>query len=217
MMRCEYCKNNFEDYETRKRKFCSMACKEQGRTKPYIIKNGYKLILNHKHERADSYGYVREHIIVMETVLGRKLKKKEVIHHKDGNKLNNSKNNLILFASSSAHMRFHHSLKDKKFKEVTYYTYRTIPNHPRASKTGRVAEHHLVMESMLGRFLNKSEVVHHIDNNKHNNKPENLMLFPDNSSHVKYHMRLRKENPQGAGHSPLGGKKDSELKVVIAY
>lgn len=37
-------------------------------------------------------------------------------------------------------------------------------------------EHRVVAEQMLGRPLRRGEVVHHIDENKHNNDPGNLMI-----------------------------------------
>lgn len=53
-------------------------------------------------------------------------------------------------------------------------------------------EHRSVMEWMLGRFLRPGEVVHHIDGNKRNNSPENLLLFPSQSAHAAYHWWLKK-------------------------
>ena len=47
--------------------------------------------------------------------------------------------------------------------------------------------HRVVAEQMLGRPLKKGEVVHHIDCNKRNNAPENLMVFSSQSEHVKWH------------------------------
>lgn len=47
-----------------------------------------------------------EHRLVMEQYLGRKLKRTEVVHHKDGNKLNNAIENLELM-SLSDHSRMH--------------------------------------------------------------------------------------------------------------
>lgn len=68
------------------------------------------------------------------------------------------------------------------------------PNHPYATKKKLVLEHRLVMEKKIGRYLKKNESVHHIDGNKLNNSSENLMLFKNNSEHMKYHAKLRKEN-----------------------
>lgn len=53
-----------------------------------------------------------------------------------------------------------------------------------------IAKHRLVVEEKIGRLLNNEEVVHHIDFNKENNKPENLMLFPNQKEHMKFHLKL---------------------------
>lgn len=57
-------------------------------------------------------------------------------------------------------------------------------DHPRASSSGYVREHRLVMEKKLGRFLLPGEVVHHIDGVTHNNHPDNLELFQTNGKHL---------------------------------
>ena len=48
-------------------------------------------------------------------------------------------------------------------------------------------EHRIVAEQILGRALYPGEVVHHIDGNKRNNKPENLRVFESQSDHAKFH------------------------------
>ena len=48
-------------------------------------------------------------------------------------------------------------------------------------------EHRVVAEQMLGRKLRPGEVVHHIDGNRQNNTPSNLMVFKNSSEHLKYH------------------------------
>lgn len=49
------------------------------------------------------------------------------------------------------------------------------------------AEHRVVAEKMLGRKLKKGGVVHHVDGNKRNNNPENLMVFDSQREHAKWH------------------------------
>ena len=49
-------------------------------------------------------------------------------------------------------------------------------------------EHRVVASKMLGRPLKKGEVVHHIDGNKRNNDPLNLMVFKSQAEHVRWHL-----------------------------
>jgi len=60
-------------------------------------------------------------------------------------------------------------------------------NHPRKRSNGCVSEHILVAEKTLGRYLVSGEVVHHIDENKRNNVPENLQVFKTQSDHSRFH------------------------------
>ncbi len=48
-------------------------------------------------------------------------------------------------------------------------------------------EHRVVAERILGRSLKPGEVVHHIDGNKRNNSPENLMIFENQAQHATWH------------------------------
>jgi hypothetical protein len=57
------------------------------------------------------------------------------------------------------------------------YIYVYKPDHPNATKSGAVMEHRLIAEKKLGRYLTKDEVVHHIDEDKTNNDPDNLMVM----------------------------------------
>lgn len=47
--------------------------------------------------------------------------------------------------------------------------------------------HRIVAEQILGRPLKPGEVVHHIDGNKRNNNPENLMVFASQALHAQWH------------------------------
>lgn len=50
--------------------------------------------------------------------------------------------------------------------------------------------HRTVAEQILGRPLLKGEIVHHIDGNKRNNDPSNLMVMTQ-SEHAKLHFRKK--------------------------
>ena len=54
-------------------------------------------------------------------------------------------------------------------------------------KLGHKHLHRIVAEEFLGRELTESEVVHHIDENKHNNHPSNLAVLPNQAFHAKVH------------------------------
>jgi len=67
-------------------------------------------------------------------------------------------------------------------------------NHPsRRRLVPYMLEHRLVMEQHLGRCLHPSEVVHHRNKNKQDNRIENLELFSSNADHLASEL---------AGHCP---------------
>ena len=72
-----------------------------------MLLNGYKLVYLPSHPRAYQNGCVYEHILKAEEKLGRFLLPEEVVHHIDHNKLNNSLDNLLVFATGRDHAYFH--------------------------------------------------------------------------------------------------------------
>jgi len=66
-----------------------------------------------------------------------------------------------------------------------------VPDHPRAGKQGRVCEHVLVAERALGKYLPSTAEVHHVDENKQNNDPHNLVICQDHAYHGLLHRRMR--------------------------
>ncbi|MEX0784472.1 MAG: HNH endonuclease [Dehalococcoidia bacterium] len=68
-------------------------------------KDGYILVRQPAHPNATSSGYIREHRLVLERTIGRYLEPQEVVHHLDGDKANNTPENLRLYPSNAAHKR----------------------------------------------------------------------------------------------------------------
>lgn len=76
-------------------------------------------------------------------------------------------------------------IKLKKDKTLGYI-YFMDKEHPLSSSIGKVYYHRHVYSLKIGRWLRDDEVVHHIDGDKTNNNPENL-LVTTNSNHSKHH------------------------------
>lgn len=111
-------------------KFCSRACRNRaypnegprgpnpklaGKNNPawkggrYIEPDkGYVMVLKRDHPRARANGYVLEHILVAEKMLGRPLTETEEVHHKDLNRANNDPSNLKVYANHLEHWMDEH-------------------------------------------------------------------------------------------------------------
>lgn len=85
-----------------------------GRT---IATNGYVLVKAPTHPRADSRGYVLEHIIVAERKIGRALLPGEEVHHENACRTDNRPENLIVKASRSDHALAHRKRDDLRLPD----------------------------------------------------------------------------------------------------
>lgn len=65
----------------------------------------------------------------------------------------------------------------KGFRYSWGYKYLFMPNHPFANDGKYVAEHRLVIEKNIKRYLTNKEIVHHINGNKLDNNIKNLVLI----------------------------------------
>ena len=73
---------------------------------------------------------------------------------------------------------------------------RWAPDHPHAVR-GYVRKHRLVMEKKLGRYLTRTEVVHHRDDNPGNNRLSNLKLYASNAEHKREDYKKRSTDKLG--------------------
>lgn len=81
----------------------------------------------------------------------------------------------------------HPAWKGGRITDPRGYVKLYLPDHPRANGSGYVYEHIAVVEHKLGRVLLPGEVVHHVDGNRGNNHPDNLVVFPSNAAHLLFH------------------------------
>lgn len=98
------------------------------------------------------------------------------------------------------------------------YRYILSTNHPYKSARGYVAEHRLIVEKREGRFLSRSEHVHHINGNILDNSPENLIITTNRDHIFKHKMWLRRtqETYDKIGHSHKGKPLSEEHKKKIS-
>lgn len=79
----------------------------------------------------------------------------------------------------------HWQWKGGRMKDKDGYILILKKKHPLANNFGYVREHRLVVEKKLGRYLNPSESVHHLNGIKDDNRLENLWVFDSEDKHRK--------------------------------
>lgn len=114
-MKCKIkdCNNEATKNPYQKGLFCSSRCALRAvRTRKHqkLAARAATLVIISRY-RGTGNGYIKEfnrhqHRVVMERVLGRKLKKGEIVHHVDGNKKNNHPSNLQVMTQAD-HARLH--------------------------------------------------------------------------------------------------------------
>lgn len=79
----------------------------------YINSSGYVEVWTGKHTLPETVsGYYREHRLLVELTLGRPLSKKEMVHHVDCEKQNNSPSNLYVCRDDAEHQSLHQQLEE---------------------------------------------------------------------------------------------------------
>jgi hypothetical protein len=79
--------------------------------------------------------------------------------------------------------------KGGKFTRKDGYVFIYSPYHPHRNIEGYVMEHRLVIEQAINRFLKPTEIIHHINHNRSDNRLDNLEYFENHSSHMNQHWK----------------------------
>lgn len=169
---CDICGNS---YIGKGKRFCSRKCY-------------YKSKINSKHTEE----WKRN---ASERILKRKEKLGYINSPKTRKRISKSNkktflNGRIVWNKGKTHMAKENNPNWKGKRNYGRYLGIYKPNHPFTTKSGHIREHRLVVEKCIGRYLEPTEIVHHINNNGRDNRPKNLYLFSSRNEHMKFHNLL---------------------------
>lgn len=102
---------------------------------------------------------IRKHKIIIEKILGRKLRKNEIVHHKDGNTQNNDFGNLEI-KTRAEHMILHNVGANTRFQERYIFRkeklYDLYINHKMS--TNQISDKYNVSAMTIWRNLKKYDI-----------------------------------------------------------
>ena len=133
-----------------------------------LDKTGYVLILAPLHPHARSpRGYIGEHRLLVEVLLGRYLKREEVVDHIDGNMMNNHPDNLRLFPCNADHLAWTLRGKERRIRHDNpeYDDSKSIQkNRQYPNETDTLAQCPLEIRQLLSYYIES-----HSSTNAHKN------------------------------------------------
>lgn len=164
---CNNCGKRFSSYNANP-KFCSLSCRSEG-TK-HKVPFGKVVEM---YERGMTQSEIADVLGTTQKVIWKRMKENGY--------------EARVAAKRDQRGEKNDSWKGGRTKDSRGYVLVKVQGHPRAKTAGDyVFEHIIVAESHIGRYLGPSEIIHHINGVKDDNRPENLYIT-NPSEHSSVH------------------------------